>query len=91
VHFDLLPRPAWLALIGHEPLDDLAAVALDAGGVVVERLWRGVWRQGDASPSRDQRRFPVPVHRDLKAPTGSVPGVEDGTVAAVDLRDADPS
>jgi hypothetical protein len=49
-----------------------------------------VSRAKEMPPLRDQRRFPVPVHRDLKAPAGSVPGVEDGTVAAVDRRDADP-
>ena len=46
---------------------------------------------GDASPLRDQRRFSVPVHRDPKAPAGSVLGVEDGAVAVADLRDADPA
>jgi hypothetical protein len=70
VHLDLLPRSAELALVGHEPLDDLGAVAPDAGGVVVEGPWCGVACQRDAAPLRDQRRFSVPVHRDPKA--GSV-------------------
>ena len=32
-HFDLHTRSAQLALVGHEPLDDLGAVAPDAGGL----------------------------------------------------------
>jgi hypothetical protein len=72
------------------PIAALGAMAPDAGGVIVEGPWRGVPCQGDAFPLRDQRQFPVPVHRDPEAPAGSVPGAEDGTGTAGRPRDADP-
>jgi hypothetical protein len=80
------PRSSHSSAVGHEPLDDLGTCAPGAGGVVVEGPWRGVPCQGDAAPLRGRRRFSVPVHRDPKAPAGSVLGVEDDTAAAVDLR-----
>jgi hypothetical protein len=80
------PHSSHSSAVGHEPLDDLGTCAPGAGGVVVEGPWRGVPCQGDAAPLRGRRRFSVPVHRDPKAPAGSVLGVEDDTAAAVDLR-----